>query len=46
MMTMLAMMMMTTMMMVMMMMMIMMMEIMITFARHWRVAEDPGDPEA
>ena len=33
-------------MMVMMMMMIMMMEIVITFARHWRVAEDPGDPEA
>ena len=42
MMTMLAMM----MMMMMMIMMIMMMEIMITFARHWRVAEDPGDPEA
>ena len=46
MMTMLAMMMMTMMVMMMTMMMIMMMEIVITFARHWRVAEDPGDPEA
>ena len=46
MMTMLPMMMMMVMMMMMMMMMIMMMEIVITFARHWRVAEDPGDPEA